>query len=237
MKPVFHTKNHLAIVYDADRIPEPDSRLLDPVFWETSGAVTGRTPGRGVTLMLATEFGPAVLRRYIRGGFPARLSRERYIFTGLDRSRPFCEFEMLRKMTEQGLPVPAPIAASVEHGWFTYRGAILMDRVVNSKTLAELLGTTAAASATWRDVGRSLRQIHSAGVDHADLNARNILVDENTRKVWLVDFDRCTFEAGKIVDGRQNLARLKRSLKKLWPGKSVSSLDDCWQALVAAYRE
>ena len=51
----------------------------------------------------------------------------------------------------------------------------------------------------------------------------------------LVDFDRCTISPDKAIDGRSNLARLKRSLVKLWPAEAESTLEASWQALLDGY--
>ena len=65
---------------------------------------------------------------------------------------------------------------------------------------------------TWVSIGRCIRRFHDLGVCHADLNAHNVLLGEET--VHLVDFDRCRLRAdGLWRDG--NLVRLRRSLEKI----------------------
>ena len=85
MKIRSHKQGTLAIVYDADRVHQPEPELFEPNYWERQGRVVGQAVGRGRTLLLDTPFGPAVLRQYLRGGWPARFSRDRYLFTGLER--------------------------------------------------------------------------------------------------------------------------------------------------------
>jgi len=61
-------------------------------------------------------------------------------------------------------------------------------------------------------VGTTVRRFHDAGLDHVDLNARNLLVDPQG-KVWLIDLDRCRRrQPGKWQEA--NLERLQRSLAK-----------------------
>lgn len=236
MKPVIHSENHRSIVYDADRIPEPELCLLEPDYWLSGGAVQGFAPGRGKALLLETPFGPAVLRNYLRGGWPSKISRDRYVYTGLERTRPFREFQVLRQLKESGLPVPAPLAAGCDRGLLTYRGALLMERIMDVRPLGQLLSGLPEHSPVWVEIGRCIRVFHEAGLDHADLNANNLLVNEGVNGVHLVDFDRCTFHPGKPVVGRANLARLNRSLVKLWPGPQ-QSLEACWQALLDGYHD
>jgi 3-deoxy-D-manno-octulosonic acid kinase len=57
-----------------------------------------------------------------------------------------------------------------------------------------------------------IKRFHQAGLDHVDLNARNILVDPHG-KPWLIDLDRCRLRAaGKWQEA--NLSRLARSIQK-----------------------
>lgn len=57
-----------------------------------------------------------------------------------------------------------------------------------------------------------IRRFHDHGLDHVDLNARNLLVDDSDR-VWLIDLDRCRLRVpGKWRES--NLARLGRSLAR-----------------------
>jgi len=236
MKPVIHFENHHAIVYDADLIPEPNLRLFEPAYWQRESAVTGRAAGRGNTLLLESSFGPAVLRPYLRGGWPAMISHDRYFFSGFSRSRPFREFAILRQLAELDLPAPAPLAALCVRGGITYSGALLMKQIMNVTPLSDFLGNTDSESPVWQGSGACISRFHQAGVHHADLNANNLLFDPQAGKAFLVDFDRCTIKPGSKVNGKSNLGRLRRSLVKLWPNDAVVDLDDCWKALLEGYR-
>ncbi|MGK2926276.1 MAG: 3-deoxy-D-manno-octulosonic acid kinase [Lysobacterales bacterium] len=234
MKARSHQQKSQVIVYDADRIQQPGPELFDPAHWVRCAAVAGRAAGRGSALLLETAFGPAVLRQYLRGGWPARFSRDRYLFTGYRRSRPLAEFRMLADLTAMGLPVPPPLAALCARQGPFYRGWLLMERIMPATPLADLLGECADDDPLWRRCGAMIRRFHAAGVVHADLNARNILVGEGER-VHLVDFDR-----GRVVEGddaafRANLARLRRSLEKLWPDAVRGRLESCWEQLLRGY--
>jgi 3-deoxy-D-manno-octulosonic acid kinase len=81
-----------------------------------------------------------------------------------------------------------------------------------------------------------VQDFHAAGACHADLNAHNILLDQEG-KAWLLDFDRGRFRAPGAWQAR-NLARLERSLRKIAaePGAAPFSAAG-WEALQAAYRE
>ena len=89
------------------------------------------------------------------------------------------------------------------------------------RTLAERLdarGADAPAPIPWAGVGRCIARFHARGVRHADLNAHNVLLDGDD--VHLIDFDRATRR--RVPAGgaparwqRDNVARLRRSLRKL----------------------
>jgi 3-deoxy-D-manno-octulosonic acid kinase len=235
MNPVIHSENNHTIVYDADLIQEPQLCLFSEEFWKQKAAVTGEASGRGSALLLKTTFGPAVLRPYLRGGWAAKVSRDRYFFTGVARSRPVKEFNILKIMTEQGLPVPAPLAALVQRRAFSYNGALLMSRIEGVRPLSDFFGVVDSASFVWPKVGECIRGFHNAGVNHVDLNSNNILLNEQLRQVYVIDFDRCSLSPDRPVNGKFSLARLKRSWAKLWPEEKRTSLEKCWKALLDGY--
>jgi len=222
-----------AIVYDGDRLQTPDLSLFDVNHWARGSSVTGTAPGRGNALFVETDTGPAVLRRYLRGGWAARLSRDHYLFTGYRRSRPFREFQLLVELLRAGLPVPVPIAALCQRGVLTYRGALLTAAIPHSQTLADRM-VAGIDARLWAAVGGCIARFHAAGVSHADLNARNVLIDHDDR-VYLLDFDRGRFRPGQPVDGEPNLSRLLRSLRKLWPIDRAAELPAAWSALLEGY--
>lgn len=223
-----------AIVYDGESIEDPTPDLFDPACWVEAGKLLGSAAGRGSALFVDAPFGQAVLRRYLRGGWPARISRDRYAFTGYRRSRPFREFRLLEEIARLGLPAPRPLGACCERRGLLYRGALLTQAIADVQPLADCL-RDGLPPASWRDIGRCIARFHAAGLRHADLNARNILLRRPDGAVFLVDFDRGRYTPGRVVDGRANLARLRRSLQKLWPGQAAPGLAECWSALLEGY--
>jgi len=230
-----HKQDSTAIVYDADRIDQPDAKLFDPDYWEGHGCVVGRAVGRGSALLLETPFGPAVLRQYLRGGWPARFSRDRYLFTGLERTRPLSEFNILASLSDMELPVPAPLAALCRRQGLFYRGWLLMERILHVQALADEIGERSDSPTLWQAVGATVARFHRAGVVHADLNARNVLVGEDNT-VYLVDFDRARIAESDAAACRANLQRLRRSLEKLWPTADRARLAPCWAELLGGYQ-
>ena len=233
MKPGTFKKNSRIIVYDADLIAQPGAHLFAADAWERSGSVVGQAPGRGTALFLETVFGPAVLRHYLRGGWAAHLSRDRYLYTGLERSRPIAEFQMLVRLYEQGLPVPRPLAAQCARKGLFYSGDLITSRLLNVAPLADLPGSQQADPEMWYKTGACLRRFHDQGVVHADLNARNILISGDN-SMYLIDFDRARIRAGARSLFEANLKRLRRSLQKFL---SREALEQSWQYLQRGYHQ
>ena len=211
-------KNGL-ILHDADSLCDaPGTHQIDPTlftaeYWREQGLIVGEAPGRGSSLFVqATPAEQWALRPYRRGGMVAKLSTKRYLWTGAERTRAFRELRLTAKLFEQGLPVPRPVASCVTHYGLTYEAALITVRIAGAKAFAELLVNDLADEALLKRVGAMIYRFHQAGLDHVDLNARNILIDPSGAP-WLIDFDRCRLRAaGKWQAG--NLDRLERSIKK-----------------------
>lgn len=238
MKPVLIKKKTFAITYDASLAEAPGVEFFSPEYWDSRNALAGEAQGRGSTSFVDAPFGPAVLRQYLRGGWIARVIRQSYFFTVVSRSRPFREFDVLSSLYEQGLPVPRPVAALCEHRGLVASGSIMTMRIPSSRTLADLLqrtdGGVVLDDAAWASIGACIRRFHKAGAWHADLNARNILLDD-AMQVFLIDFDRARLMRGMEVNGRRNLERLTRSLEKLWPADTRPMMKRSWIQLLKGY--
>lgn len=201
----------LRILYDPSALDVVSPEWLTPAFWRHRNAVLAELGGRGGALAVATDAGPAVLRRYLRGGMAARVSRERYVFTGYRRSRSFREFRVLARLREQGLPVPQPLLAGCRRRGPTCTAAILtrlLDNTISLPQAADILEPE-----HWRRLGQTLARFFRAGVVHPDLNAHNLLIDGECRW-YVIDFDRARIE-DRPVDPQPMIERLERSLDKL----------------------
>lgn len=211
-----------AIVFDPARLRQAGPAMLEPAFWGARAEPVSGQGGRGAAWFVRGDDGDAVLRHYRRGGLMARLSRDAYLWLGEARVRSIAEFRLLAGLHREGLPVPAPLLAGYRRAGLLYRAAILVERIPQVRAFADWLGPQ-ADQAPWAAVGAAIARFHRAGVEHADLNAHNILVDA-TGKVWLIDFDRSRRRAPEAAWRRANLSRLSRSLAKLSGG------DEGWRA-------
>lgn len=202
------------IVFDAVRLRQAGPELFDPGHYGAAASPVAEG-GRGAAWFVRGEAGDAVLRHYRRGGLMARLGREDYAWLGESRVRSVAEFRLLADLHQEGLPVPAPLAAGYWRRGLGYRAAILVERIAGARALSQWLGAD-IGRAPWEAVGGMIARFHRAGLDHADLNAGNVLVDAQGHP-WLIDFDRCVRRRAGGWRAR-NLQRLARSLAKLSHG-------------------
>lgn len=190
----------------------------------------GRAPVARVRL--GSENG--ILRHYYRGGFMNRISEDKFLWTGIERTRAIREFRLLEWMTAKHLPVPKPLGARVVRDKLFYTCDLITREVPDTQTVASRLETQALDTNQWQSIGAAIRALHQHNVFHADLNANNILIDSNS-SITLIDFDKCRQRSGSGWQST-NLTRLKRSLDKLTKHGNVQHFSAVgWQSLLNGY--
>lgn len=187
--------------------------------------------GRGAAWFIRRGDGDWVLRHYRRGGLVARISRDRYFWVGEGSVRSVAEFRLLQRLGRLGLPVPKPVAAMYRRRGLGYRAALIIERIADARPMTRLL--EGGERTDWSQIGATIAQFHRAGVDHADLNANNILLADG--RVWLIDFDRGRIREVHPDWQRSNLLRLERSLRKLGGDAADAPWRSGYAALCDAY--
>jgi 3-deoxy-D-manno-octulosonic acid kinase len=209
--------------------------LFDPKYWAARGELAAVSAGRGSAWFVGSAANPWVLRHYRRGGLIARISQDRYVWTGEERVRAFAEWRLLEILAQRGLPVPRPVAAWYRREGMAYRCDLITERIAHARALSAALASSALAQSSWRAIGEVVARLHAGGVDHADLNAHNILLGQQDA-VSVIDFDRGRLRApGAWAAG--NLGRLHRSLTKIsliLPPDRFSRAD--WDTFLDGYR-
>ena len=81
-----------------------------------------------------------------------------------------------------------------------------------------------------------MARIHRGGLDHADLNAHNLLFEDDGRG-WVIDVDRSRLRIPETGWREANLARLRRSLLKLRGERDARQVEAEFARLRAAYDE
>ena len=227
-----HGTRYGAILFDTRHARQVEPEWFWPAYWgECARPVT--VGGRGGAWFIDAPDGAMVLRHYLRGGWAAHVSRDTYLWQGANRVRSFEEFRLTRQLHGMGLPVPRPLAACYRRAGSGYRAAILLERLDGVHSFAER-ALVAGSDAPWEETGRLVARFHRVGLDHADLNAHNILFGP-TGQGWLIDFDRCRLRIPATRWREGNLARLHRSLRKLHGPKPPASLERDYARLRQAY--
>lgn len=214
-------------------------RLADPAVRQALFARAARR-GRGATPSVAVSPDQRmVLRRYQHGGTLAGLTGKRF----LGPSRALQELEVTARAEASGAPVPHVLCLVLWPVWGPLWSALIGTREESQvEDLFELLtklddGPTRRRSL--RQVGSAIRRLHDAGVEHRDLQLRNILVRKGEPpEIVVVDLDRARFHArGTMPSGRRaaNLGRLARSAVKtgLWGSQKLGRRE--LAALVGGY--
>lgn len=219
----------------ADRAEAPRPDWFDPAQWRRAGAVALETSGRGEVLIVAHGTENWVLRHYRRGGLVARVIDDHYLWLGAERTRAFREWRLLRKLRAAGLPVPHPVAAHVYRTGVIYTADIITAYLAGTRKLSWFIAQGRAPADCWRRVGAMIRAVHDHGVDHPDLTAHNVLLDE-AGNAFLVDFDNAKLKpagAWRLI----GMERFNRSLRKVALETGTDYDAAAWRELEAGYAE
>ncbi|MBA1149603.1 3-deoxy-D-manno-octulosonic acid kinase [Ectothiorhodospiraceae bacterium WFHF3C12] len=224
------------VLYDPELLPPTEVEAFDPERPENRERVIATMSGRGQVQVLELNGLEVVLRHFRRGGLLGRLRDDTFVWTGLQRSRIFREWHLLRALHERGLPVPRPVAARVLRRGLLYRGDIMTLRLPGTESLAQRLKIASLPESQWRTIGATLRRFHEAGAYHADLNAMNILMD-TAGGCHVIDWDKGQLRNPRPRWQHANLRRLRRSLERLRERDSRLHFGEAdWDALMSGYR-
>ncbi len=129
--------------------------------------------------------------------------------------------------------VPRPAAARYRRNGITYTADLITVYVPKIRSLSVCLAEQRGEE-FWRCLGASIREFHTAGVFHADMNAHNLQLDDDGR-LWMLDLDR-----GRLIPPgpwqQKTLARLRRSLEKIRDQAPAICFENRnWEQLMAGY--
>jgi 3-deoxy-D-manno-octulosonic acid kinase len=210
----------------------PAVAWFDPVEWRQHGAMELET-GRGAVLIATRGTDRWVLRHYRRGGLVSRFVEDHYLWLGLERTRAFREWRMLRRLHDAGLPVPNPVAAHVYRTGVIYTGDLITSYLPNTHKLSWFITQGQVPPSCWPRIGRMVHALHDHGVDHPDLTAHNILLNDRG-EAFLVDFDNaCIRTAGRWQ--RAGVERFQRSLRKVALETGIAFDAAAWLELEKSY--
>ena len=234
VEPTLSRQDNSVVLYDSGRVTRISENWFQESYWRTEDKVVGEASGRGSVVFVRHDDHTWVLRHYHRGGFVGRFIRDRYLWRGIEQTRAFREWRLLSELSERNLPVPAPIAARVRRFGVSYTADLITEYLSNTRSFESILDDGDACLEQWEIIGRTLRRFHDQGVNHPDLNVRNILID-GEKRVYLIDFDKGEIR-GAGSWRHSNLRRLKRSLRKVALETGTAFDSHGWRALQHGYQ-
>jgi len=227
------TKNQWFLSHP-DLSTEPDKNWFNAEYWAEQGRLLGTYAGRGSVWMIKSDDGKWVLKHYYRGGLYAKISRDKYLWSGLQNTRAVREFKLLTHMHKQGLPCPKPVAVQVKKSGLFYTNDLITEFIRHQTTFAKSLNQNGNMVQLWAQVGQVIARFHACGIYHADLNVHNLLI--NNDDVYLIDFDKGEIKNNHKAWPQANLARLKRSIEKQSGQSCDRALKEHWQALLDSHQ-
>lgn len=236
------SSRNITYYYNPDAAPFDESLYHESVTNAASDSVpiSGSASGRGPVQYRQHHGIPVVIKHYRRGGLIRHFSKDLYWFSGFEQSRLARELRLLDRMTKWGLPVPLPVAGRVVRVAGCWcRADLVTQQIIAKGSVANLLRSGGMSDTLWQSLALTLNRFHQHGVYHADLNAGNILLDEQGR-FSLIDFDSgrvCTTAKDKKKWSIVSRDRLKRSLLKLCAADPAFEFDESWWDIVLAHTE
>lgn len=165
-----------------------------------------------------------IVRHYSHGGLWGKLAGD--VLWG--RNRPLRELVNTEKALERGVDT-AEVVALRFRKYFgpLYRADIFTLEISDAEDLIVFLSNRPAEEIFTqkrelvRHIAKAVRKMHDAGMYHADLHLKNILVKtDNTLKVYIIDLDKSELYADVSIGGlsverrMDNILRLDRSVEK-----------------------
>jgi hypothetical protein len=207
--------------------PEGQDQLMDlPRIIKELRGTDSRARGR-VTVWRwnpAWYSGTLIIRQFAHGGMLGRLWGTLFLSSRSMRR----ELHIARHALDSGLQTCRPVALRLEKVVGPLlRAHYVTAEIPNAPNLLEFCRSGAAHKLQAHErqhlaaaVARTLARMHAIGIDHGDLNLKNLLVLRNQQphEVAVIDFKKARLRSSMdLKAGLQNLLRLDRSVIK-WPG-------------------
>ena len=212
MDKIIKNKN-IYIQYNPETIHNFTDKLFNIDYISKEGLIKSSMDGRNRALEISYQNNSYFLKHYARGGFVSKISKDRYIFSNLASTRSLKEYNLLKQMYEDDLPVPKPAAFRVIYNRFTYKTDLLTCKVPNQGTLYQMIVNNKMNDVLWQSLIKTLIFFLEKNIYHFDLNSKNIILSEDN-KFFLLDFDKSFFTDNKKIFIK-SIYRLERSLKKI----------------------
>ena len=210
--------------------PEWKDCLLEDLLDDFSRVAQGdrRTyaHGRAVHFSYQPSGGPGrvFVKHATRGGIVGSMMGN--LYAALDR--PFHELRASAVALERGVSVPEPLAVRATRVAGLFWKFTLVSREVEEAS--DLLGLAPSLPPERKrqlveSVADEMRRLHEAGVYHADITLKNILLSGSS--VTIIDLDKARLRDKRVGSlDVENLARLNRSVEKLLGSRGLVTRAD-----------
>jgi tRNA A-37 threonylcarbamoyl transferase component Bud32 len=193
------------------------ARPVSDLLVKSENVVEGRKSHSVLNLPAGAR---AVVRHYIHGGILRKITGDK--FAGSERFLD--EIRASEHLRAQGVNTPEVLGLLVQTGKLGFRRGALVTRMIeDGRDLLDFLRSEegikqitnpSAKRVLIHSAASQVRKMHDAGVFHADLHIKNLLLSPDG-KVWILDLDRARVTKRLNTSKRlSNLIRLGRSLEK-----------------------
>jgi serine/threonine protein kinase len=188
---------------------------------ESNTVYHGRLPCRSL-LMNSLKNEGLVVRDYVHGGLFGKMLRDYF----WQRLRPLRELSIC-EIANEGHILTIEVIAIVMKNILgpLYKYKLVSKEVTDTIDLMELILHSDKDYLLTKkrqiisEVAKAIKEMHDAGIYHADLHLKNILIQSTGNgafKVYIIDLDKSRqFEEVGLNRRRKNILRLDRSLEKL----------------------
>ncbi|MBL4852079.1 MAG: 3-deoxy-D-manno-octulosonic acid kinase [Gammaproteobacteria bacterium] len=234
MSQVIQSGNQYILFNEAYLTSEDCVKFFASGFSNNQNIDSVNSQGRGEVQFFRCEDHSLVAKHYLRGGLLSHIVHDQYYGCKPETTRAFREWRLLAMMREKGLPVPVPVVAHVAIKHCCYRADLITVQIEAAKTLAQYLTQLPLNLEAWQAVGVCIKRFHRANIFHADLNANNILINQQ-QELFVLDFDKGAIKSGELWK-LDNIERLKRSLLKFKRKTPNFHFEfDHWRQLIRGY--
>ena len=108
---------------------------------------------RGGSFLISIDKIQFVLRNYRRGGLVEPMLKNKYLWTGKDKTRPALEFKAVEHALKNGVSVPEVVAYQVIRKGLFYKASIVSRYIENKGTLAQVLAEKPLPIDKWMSLG------------------------------------------------------------------------------------
>jgi 3-deoxy-D-manno-octulosonic acid kinase len=196
--------------------------LADAPVEQLRGVEATGFEGRGRPVRLRVSGAPLIVKTLRHGGLAGRLLGTRFGARSGNVRRLLDAMELAQRLLARGVATARPAFARIRGGALpgSLRLELATYEIEGARDAATFLAAqrdARARRAAIRACGSAVQALHEAGVRHADLNLKNLLVVAGREaRAYVIDLERSTLPQPLLPRHRvENLARLLRSTEKL----------------------